>query len=129
MTHQTDNNQHPDPFKPYRGRFQRYHVIPKKGRDKDDIFNEIATMAAEEETKWKSGKASGTFLSASHQLQIWDALILSVAAENRSRFLISEDFQNGFTWKGVTIVNLFDHPVNPLFQSILKDKSHNIKPF
>ncbi len=60
-------------------------------------------------------------LSTFHKLQIWDALILSVAAENRCRFLLSEDFQNGFTWKGVTIVNPFVQPLNPVFEGILKD--------
>lgn len=72
------------------------------------------------DSTWSSFQAA-LDLSAVHQFHIWDALILSVAAENRSRFLVSEDFQNGFTWKGVTIVNPFVHPVNPIFQSIFKD--------
>jgi len=37
-----------------------------------------------------------------HHLPVWDALILSVAAEERCRLLLSEDFQHGFTWQGVT---------------------------
>jgi len=56
--------QPPDPFKPYRGRFQSYHRLPEKGRDQESIFQEIATMAAEEDTKWKGGKVSGTFYHA-----------------------------------------------------------------
>jgi len=66
-------------------------------------------------------------LSTFHKLQIWDALILSVAAENRCRFLLSEDFQNGFTWKGVTIVNPFVQPLNPVFEGILKDNIDHSK--
>lgn len=46
-------------------------------------------------------------LSVDHQLQIWDALILAVAAESRCRVLLSEDLQSGFTWRGVTVVNPF----------------------
>lgn len=46
-------------------------------------------------------------LTVDHQLPIWDALILAVAAENHCRLLISEDFHNGFTWRGVTVVNPF----------------------
>lgn len=46
-------------------------------------------------------------LTVDHQLPIWDALILSVAAENHCRILLSEDFQDGFTWRGVTVVNPF----------------------
>jgi predicted nucleic acid-binding protein len=33
---------------------------------------------------------------------------MSVAAENKCRLFISEDFQNGFTWRGVTVFNPFD---------------------
>jgi predicted nucleic acid-binding protein len=44
-------------------------------------------------------------LAADHQLQIWDALILSVAAENSCRLLLSEDLQEGFVWHGVTVIN------------------------
>jgi len=47
-------------------------------------------------------------LTVDHQISMWDALIMSVAAENKCRLLISEDFQNGFTWRGVTVVNPFD---------------------
>jgi len=46
-------------------------------------------------------------IAADHELQIWDALILSVAAENRCRLLLTEDLQSGFTWHGVTLVNPF----------------------
>ena len=53
-------------------------------------------------------------LSAAHGLSIWDALILSVAAEQRCRLLLSEDLQHGFTWRGATVVNPFEHPGHPL---------------
>lgn len=54
-----------------------------------------------------------------HRLQIWDALIMSVAAENHCRLLITEDLQNGFTWRGVTVVNPFVTPCSPLLDSAL----------
>lgn len=60
-------------------------------------------------------------LSADHGLQIWDALILSVAAENRCRLLLSEDFQPGFTWRGVTVVNPFMAPDSPLLSNLLAE--------
>jgi len=34
-------------------------------------------------------------LVVDHQLPMWDALVMAVAAENRCRLLLSEDFQNG----------------------------------
>ena len=59
-------------------------------------------------------------LAADHDLQIWDALILSVAAENRCRMLLSEDLHDGFTWRGVTVLNPFAMPQNPLLASVVK---------
>lgn len=49
-------------------------------------------------------------LTVDHQLPMWDALILAVAAEQRCRWLLSEDFQPGFTWRGVTVRNPFAQP-------------------
>jgi predicted nucleic acid-binding protein len=61
-------------------------------------------------------------LSAEHAMQIWDGLILSVAAEARCRLLVSEDMQHGFTWRGVTVVNPFTQPVHPLLKALLDGK-------
>lgn len=58
-------------------------------------------------------------LAADHGLQIWDALIVSVAAESHCRLLLSEDLQNGFTWRGVTVVNPFATPRSRLLASVL----------
>lgn len=58
-------------------------------------------------------------LGADHSLQIWDALILSVAAENRCRLLLSEDFQSGFTWRGVTVVDPFSSVLSPLLEGLV----------
>jgi predicted nucleic acid-binding protein len=64
------------------------------------------------DSTWGSFQAA-LDLVADHQLQIWDALIMAVAADNHCRFLLTEDLQSGFTWRGVTIINPFtqtDHP-------------------
>lgn len=58
-------------------------------------------------------------LTVDHQLPMWDALILAVAAENHCRLLLSEDFQHGFTWRGVTVVNPFVEPRPPLLTGLL----------
>jgi predicted nucleic acid-binding protein len=58
-------------------------------------------------------------LAVDHDLQVWDALILSVAAENRCRMLLSEDLHNSFTWRGVTVLNPFATPQNPLLANLL----------
>ena len=57
-------------------------------------------------------------LTVDHQIPIWDALILSVAAEHHCRLLLSEDFQNGFTWQGVTVINPFTTPCSSLLNDL-----------
>jgi len=58
-------------------------------------------------------------LSADHRFKIWDALILSAAAEAGCRLLISEDLQDGFTWHGVTVTNPFATRRHPLLEGLL----------
>ncbi len=53
-----------DPLKPYKGRFESHAAIPAKGRAKEEIFNELATVAEEENARWKTGRISGTFYHA-----------------------------------------------------------------
>lgn len=70
------------------------------------------------DSSW-SAFQSALDLSVDHGLQIWDALILSVVAENRCRLLLTEDLQNGFTWRGVTVINPFDDQKSTLLSGIL----------
>ncbi len=63
--------------------------------------------------------AAATDLATDHELVIWDAIIVAAAAEVGCRLLLSEDFQNGFTWRGVTIVNPFAKARHPLLQQLL----------
>lgn len=58
-------------------------------------------------------------LAADHQLGIWDAVILSAAAEAGCRLLLSEDLNPGFTWKGVTVANPFATTKNELLAALL----------
>ncbi len=59
-------------------------------------------------------------LSAAHELRIWDAVILSVSAAAGCRLLLSEDFQEGFTWSGVTVVNPFATSRHALLELLLR---------
>lgn len=56
---------------------------------------------------------------AVQQFGIWDAVILSAAAEADCRILLSEDMQDGFVWRGVTVVNPFAKRKHSLLQSLL----------
>ena len=57
-------------------------------------------------------------LAMQHQLPIWDAVVLASAADAGCRVLLSEDFQDGFTWAGVTVVNPFAPIKNPLLAGL-----------
>lgn len=46
-------------------------------------------------------------LATDHKLQFWDALILAASAAAGCSLLLSEDMQDGFAWRGVTVVNPF----------------------
>ena len=46
-------------------------------------------------------------LAADTQFSIFDAIIVNAAAEAGCRFLLSEDMQDGFVWRGVRIVAPF----------------------
>jgi predicted nucleic acid-binding protein len=60
-------------------------------------------------------------LASQHRLRIWDAQILAAASEAGCGLLISEDFQDGFTWGGVTIANPFATPLHPLLANALSE--------
>jgi predicted nucleic acid-binding protein len=64
-------------------------------------------------------------LSTDHQLSIWDSVILSAAAESGCRLLLSEDLQEGFTWKGVTVTNPFARSKHELLAALLDAKSES----
>jgi predicted nucleic acid-binding protein len=59
-------------------------------------------------------------LAVTHKLGIWDAVILSSAADAGCRLLLSEDMQDGFTWRGVTVTNPFAKSLHPLLKAMLE---------
>jgi sphinganine-1-phosphate aldolase len=53
-------------FYPYRDRFQTYHELPKRGRDRRSILSELATMAGEEDAIGDRGRVSGSLYHGDH---------------------------------------------------------------
>lgn len=50
-------------------------------------------------------------LSSQHRLKLWDALIVAVSLEAGCGLLLSEDMQDGFAIRGLTVINpLADKP-------------------
>ena len=55
-----------------------------------------------------------------HNFQVFDAIILAAAAEARAAVLLSEDMQDGFRWRGVTVANPFSDAPSPIIARLLK---------
>jgi predicted nucleic acid-binding protein len=64
-------------------------------------------------------------LATDHQMGIWDAVILSAASQGGCRMLLSEDFHEGFTWGGVTVVRPFSVPKHALLRTLLASMPNN----
>ncbi len=62
---------------------------------------------------------SATDLASDHGLTIWDSVVLAAAAEAECRLLLSEDLQEGFTWRGVTVTNPFAPTLHPILAAML----------
>jgi predicted nucleic acid-binding protein len=60
-------------------------------------------------------------LATERKLKVWDALVLTVAADARCDILLSEDFQDGFAWRGVTVCNPFAASPHPLIADMLSE--------
>jgi predicted nucleic acid-binding protein len=86
--------------------------LKKSSADARELLLSWSDAVVVADTTWTAFQ-SAMDLSVDHQISIWDALIFAVAAENKCRLLVSEDFQNGFTWRGVTVVNPFDTKAKP----------------
>lgn len=65
---------------------------------------------------------SATRLASDHHIRIWDAVILSAAAQAGCRLLLSEDMHDGFTWAGVTVVNPFAAERHALLDALLDER-------
>lgn len=46
-------------------------------------------------------------LAVAHRMQIWDAIIVDACAMAGCILLLSEDMQDGFKWRGMTVTNPF----------------------
>jgi predicted nucleic acid-binding protein len=65
--------------------------------------------------------ADAAELSLKHDVDIWDAIVMSAALHANCRVIVSEDFQDGFVWRGCTVANPFADRLHPLLSSVLND--------
>jgi len=65
------------------------------------------------------GLAAALTLAADHKLQIFDAMILASAVRAGCDLLVSEDMQDGFVWRGLTVTNLFGDKPHPRLRDFI----------
>jgi len=58
-------------------------------------------------------------LASDHGVPIFDAVILAAAVEARCDLLLSEDFHDGFAWRGVVVTNPFGETPDPRLARLL----------
>jgi predicted nucleic acid-binding protein len=58
-------------------------------------------------------------LAADRGHSIWDSAVLAGSAEAECRLPLSEDLQEGFTWRGVTVTNPFAPTLHPILAALL----------
>lgn len=90
-----------------------YWVLLRKGKVTRSQANYRVSMWQSAVTTLPTTTAafqSALELATVHNLQIWDAIILAVAAEYGCKCLLSEDMQDGFVWRGVEIINPLNDP-------------------
>ena len=86
-------------------------------RARDAAAEWAALFVVEPTTKATLGAAIE--LAAEHHLFIFDAIILAVAADAGCKLLLSQDMGEGFTWRGVTVVDPFTSSRHPLLAAAL----------
>lgn len=94
-----------------------FNVLARKARlPLDDIAHRLALLGAGADVLATTPAAFSRAceLAAEHRIQIWDAVIMAVVEAEDCEVLLSEDLQDGFQWRRLTIINPFAHPTHPL---------------
>ena len=99
-----------------------YHLLTRRGEDRSRARETVRSFG---ETHIVVHAVTTTFLAAldlasEDRLQFWDALILATANEAGCTLLLSEDMQDGFTVRGLTVVNPFSASPHPKLRALLK---------
>lgn len=92
---------------------ETFVVLRRHGVALDDAAQRIAGLTASFQLapSISSTLESALTFASEHRLQFWDSLIIAASLEAGCRLLLSEDMQDGFTVRGLTVVNpLLDKP-------------------
>ena len=91
-----------------------YVVLNRSGASRDDAREMVLRMTRAFGTLNSNNSAflSALDLASIHKMQLWDSLIINVAAEAGCVLLLSEDMTNGFAWRGTVVINPFTASVD-----------------
>lgn len=100
-------------------------VLRRSGTPADQARTVLLEFA---ETFGTSSSEVRTVLSAAdlvvdHKLQFWDSLILTAAADAGCTLLLSEDMQDGFVTRGLTVINPLADGFHPKLAALLDAKA------
>jgi predicted nucleic acid-binding protein len=87
-----------------------FNVLVRKARRRPDRARAAVLSWRDAYTTVETSSAvmvNAMDLASDHGLTIWDSVVLAASAEAECRLLLSEDLQEGFTWRGVTVTNPF----------------------
>jgi len=93
---------------------RRLHQAPATIADIVQNYRTVATIMSTQDTTLDGALAA----FSAHSLSFWDAVVLATAAEAGCELLLSEDMQDGFVWRGVTVANPFAATPHPLLTAL-----------
>jgi predicted nucleic acid-binding protein len=93
-----------------KGKLSRSEAVERSNR----WIEKYATQATDKEVYVAAGE-----LMTDHALQAWDSIVLAAAWTGGANVLLSEDMQDGFRWRGVTIANPFAEKPIQIVRDIL----------
>jgi predicted nucleic acid-binding protein len=99
---------------PYQTFGEGYNAMQRIGHSREKCRQTILEWRDRFEVLGSSEESflSAVDLATEHKLQFWDALVVNVAADAGCSLLLSEDMQDGFAWRGVTVVNPFAEKIH-----------------
>lgn len=100
-----------------------YVVLQRSGDTRDDARALVLDLlnAMEVVVPTQRDFIGALDLAVDHKLQFWDSLIVTASAEAGCSIFLSEDMQDGFVRHGMTIVNPFAIPMQPILANLLAD--------
>lgn len=101
---------------------EMYNVLTRRGVPREEARQRALGWKESLTVQETSASLMDTAVevATAHRLRVWDALVLAAAAEARCDVLLSEDFQDGFAWRGVTVLNPFAEKPHKMLAKLLR---------